>query len=159
MPVVDAQEIDSPSNCSPVADCTPRGRPGTLKSPVASISDTIYCLLSALWLNLLARLRVAVELLILWPRITFLVLPRLAVSGITLVVTASWVFIPLAPKAIVEPLTTVAAWTLLACYLCAFSLQATWTTLRNVAVARRGHLTVREVLDSIRGNRVLEASS
>lgn len=95
----------------------------------------------------------------LWPRIIFLVLPRLAISTIALVVTEYCISTPLASRAFVKLLTTVVAWTILGCYICAFSLQATWTTLKNVAVARRGQLTIREVLDSISGNRGLGASS
>jgi hypothetical protein len=79
-----------------------------------------------------------------------------------LIFTVSWLSISLAFNAVaglIGLFTTALAWMILACHLCVFSLHATWIALRNVAVARRGQLTIREVLDSISGNRALEASS
>ena len=158
-PVLDVKEVNSPDSCSPVANQTSAGCPGTPESQIASISDAIYYRLYFLWINVIARLRILVELVFFWPRIVFLEIPRLAICAAVLGITVSWLSVSRAFNVVLELLKTVTAWIILACYLCAFSLQATWITLKNVAVARRGQLTIREVLDSISGNRALEASS
>ncbi|KAB5582939.1 hypothetical protein GE09DRAFT_1278260 [Coniochaeta sp. 2T2.1] len=46
---------------------------------------------------------------------------------------ASWLSLSLIFNILLELLATITAWALLAVYLCVFSLQATWMTLRNVA--------------------------
>jgi hypothetical protein len=157
VPIVDIEEIASQES-SPVTNEHPESCPGTPQHQVASLSNAIYLRLNHIWANFVAQFRVLVELVFLWPRILF-ELPRLVVSIVVLVVTVSWLSLSRAFNVFGELLKTVVAWIILACYLCAFSLQATWITLRNVAVARRGQLTIREVLDSISGNRTLEASS
>lgn len=159
VPVADFEEIDSSDNCPPVTGQTPESCPGTPESQVASISDTIYYRFFFLWTNIIARLRILVEFVFFWPRIVLIEIPRLAICSAVLGITVSWLSVSLAFNVVLDLLKTVTAWIILACYLCAFSLQATWITLKNVAVARRGQLTIREVLDSICGNRALEASS
>jgi hypothetical protein len=113
---------------------------------------------SLLWLGLITRICILLELVVLWPKLVLIDIPRLAISSGVLLVTASWLSVSLAFNVFFDLFKTVIAWNILAWYLCVFSLQATWITLKNVAVARRGQLTIREVLDSICGNRELEAS-
>lgn len=154
-PVIGVNKVDSSDSCSSLAD----KKPGSFPDQPRSFSDATYLRLSLLRATFIARLRLLVNLFFIWPWVIFLEIPWLIVSGIFLVITAFWLSVSSAFTVLVDLLKTAAAWTILACYLCAFSLQATWITLRNVAVARRGQLTIREVLDSISGNRASAASS
>lgn len=172
VPRVVAEDVNSPEPCLP-AVCEHCGGYTGIPLRQASLSTTIYlrlrllCLrLRLLWFSLVAYLRFLAKLSIILSKLSiflsyviFSQLPSLAVSSVGVFITAYWGYIFLVSLTLIELLETAAAWTLLACYLCTFSLQATWTTLRNVAVARQGQLTIREVLDSIRGNRALEQSS
>jgi hypothetical protein len=153
IPVVDTDEVDQPDNCAPTTDSPPVECSGTPKQHVISLLDSIYLQLDILWFNFLARLRVSAELLFLWPRLLLIELPRFAISGSILIITVSWLSTSLILDTLLKLLNSLIAWIILACYLCVFSLQATWITLRNVAVARHGQLTIREVFDSISGNR------
>lgn len=165
VPRVDAEEINSPEPCLP-AVCKHCGGYTGIPLHQASLSTTINLRLRLLWFSLVAYIRFLAKLSVIFSKLSiflsyfiFFQLRALVFSPVLFFVTASWLYVYLVSLILVELLKTAAAWTLLACYLCAFSLQATWNTLRNVAVARQGQLTIREVLDSIRGNRALEQSS
>ena len=158
VPIIDGIGVDSTAKSFPVTSQSSSEGPGSARQHVAALSNDVYSGLNFLWINLLARLLILFDLFILGPRILFLEVPRLLVSGSLLSVTVSWLSASLAFNILAKLLKSAIAWTVLALYLFAFILQATWITLRNVAVARRGRLTIREVLDSISGNRALEAN-
>ena len=147
--------VDILNSYSPATLETPVRCHGNPENEIISLVNSIYLQLNSIWSNILARLRVLLEFLVFWPRVLLFEIPRLVIPSAILVITVSWLSLTIIFNTSLQLLTTSTAWTLLALYLCAFSLQTTWITLRNVAVARRGQLTIREVFDSISGNRAL----